>query len=77
MHRLTTMSEAMVRLVSSRLQFVTFFLLVIGVIDLGHIPSATSPRPSGFTRIARDLGRKFCSADCEGLTQSGTSGPAP
>jgi hypothetical protein len=54
----------MFRLVSSRLQFVTLFLLVIAVIDLGHVQS-TTPRPSGFTRIARDLGRKFRNAECE------------
>jgi hypothetical protein len=64
------------RLVSSRLQFVTFFLLVIAVIDLGHLQSIT-PLPSGFTRIARDLGRKFCNTECQGLTLPWSSGPAP
>jgi len=56
------------RLVLSRLQFVTFYLLVIAVIDVGHVQS-TTPRPSGFTRIARDLGRKFSNGECEGLGQ--------
>jgi hypothetical protein len=64
------------RLVSSRLQFVTFFLLVIMVIGFGHVQSP-SPRPCGFTRIARDLGRKFCNAEREGLTYPWTLGPAP
>jgi hypothetical protein len=61
------MLTTMFRLVSSRLQFVTFFLLVITVIDLGHVQS-TNPCPSGFTRIARDLGLKFSNVGCEGLT---------
>jgi hypothetical protein len=54
----------MCRLVSSRLPLVISFALVIAVIDHGHSQS-TSPGPSGFTRIARDLGRKFCKADGE------------
>jgi hypothetical protein len=70
------MLTTMFRLVSSRLQFVTLFLLVIAVIDLGHVQS-TTPRPFGFTRIARDLGRKFCNAECEGLTHPWTVGSAP
>jgi hypothetical protein len=64
------------RLVSSRLQFVTLFLLIIAVIDLGHVQS-TTPRPSGFTRIARDLGRQFCNGECEGLARPWTLGSAP
>jgi hypothetical protein len=58
------------RLVSSRLQFVTLFLLIIVVIDLGHVQS-TTPRPSGFTRIARDLGRKCIVARANKLKTSG------
>jgi hypothetical protein len=79
MHPVSTpvaMLASMFRLVSSRLQFVAFFLLVVAVIDLGHVQSA-SPGSSGFTRIARDLGRKFCNADCARLTRPWTSGSEP
>src|SRR5271156_4141248 len=51
------MLASVFRLVSSRIQFVTFSLLLIAVIDLGRSQSI-APGPSGFTRIARDLGRK-------------------
>jgi hypothetical protein len=63
---------------SSRLQFVVAFLLVIAVIDLGHLERTyASPGPSGFTRIARDLERRFCSAGCEASDRRRTSGPDP
>jgi hypothetical protein len=62
--------------VFSRLPFVTLFLLIIAVIDRGQLQSAT-PGPTGFTRIARDLGRRFCNADCEGLTHPWSSGSVP
>jgi hypothetical protein len=43
----------------SKTKFVIYFLLVIAVIDLGHVQGAYAyPGPSGFTRIARDLSRK-------------------
>jgi len=48
---------------SSRFHLVIFFVLVTAVIDRGHSQSA-DPGPSGFTRIARDLGRKFCNPEC-------------
>ncbi len=54
--------------VASRLRIVIFFVLIVAVIDRGHLQS-TRPQPSGFTRIARDLGRKFCNPECEGLSQ--------
>jgi hypothetical protein len=55
------------RFASSRLHLVIFFVLVTAVIDRGHLQSI-NPGPSGFTRIARDLGRKFCSTECEDQT---------
>jgi len=55
------------RLAFSRFRFIILFVLVIAVIDRGHSQS-TNPEPSGFTRIARDLGRKFCNTECEDLT---------
>jgi hypothetical protein len=70
------MLASVFRLVSSRIQFVTFSLLLIAVIDLGRSQSI-APGPSGFTRIARDLGRKFCDTECERSTHPWTSGPAP
>jgi hypothetical protein len=48
------------------------------VIDLGHLQRTyASPGPSGFTRIARDLERRFCGAECEDLNRRWTSGPDP
>jgi hypothetical protein len=65
-------------LASSRPQFVVTFLLVIAVIDLGHSErSYASPGPSGFTRIARDLERRFCSPVYEGSNRPWTCGPDP
>ena len=55
--------------VASRLRIVIFFLLIVVVIDRGHL-QGTRPGPSGFTRIARDLGRKFCNHECEESTHS-------
>jgi hypothetical protein len=75
-HTPAAMLISVFRSVSSRLQFVIFFLLVIAVIDLGHLQSIT-PGPSGFTRIARDLGRRFCNAECERLSHPWSSGSAP
>jgi hypothetical protein len=44
----------------TRLHPVLLFLGVIAVIHLGHSQAAYADSgPSGFTRIARDLGRKF------------------
>ena len=41
--------------------------MVIAVIGLGHMQSVTQG-PSGFTRIVRDLGRKFCDVEREELS---------
>jgi hypothetical protein len=47
-----------------RTRFVVPFLLIIGVINVGHAESTyLSSGPSGFTRIARDLSRKFCTGE--------------
>jgi len=48
----------------TRLQYFTFLLMMIAVIGLSHMHSVT-PGPSGYTRIVRDLGRKFCSGGCQ------------
>jgi hypothetical protein len=56
---------------ASRLRIVISFVLIVTVIDRGHLLS-TQPGPSGFTRIARDLGRKFCDPECEALTHPRT-----
>jgi hypothetical protein len=57
------------RLVASRLPFLICLTLVIAVIDHGQAQNAC-PGPSGFTRIARDLGRRFCTAECEDETRA-------
>jgi hypothetical protein len=54
-------------LASSRPRLVIVFALIIAVIDHGR-SQGTSPAPLGFTRIARDLGRRFCDAECEEYT---------
>jgi hypothetical protein len=47
---------------------VVLFLVVIAVIDLGHLPSnSAAPGPFGFTRLARDLSRKFGNGECAGV----------
>ena len=56
---------------ASRPRIVIFFVLIVAVIDRGHLQSPM-PGPSGFTRIARDLGRKFCNFECEALTHPWT-----
>jgi hypothetical protein len=61
------MADSSRQTTASRLRIVIFFLVIVAVIDHGHLQSPW-PGPSGFTRIARDLGRKFCSHECEGLT---------
>jgi hypothetical protein len=51
----------MFRLALARIKSVFLFLVIIAVIDLGHLPhTCAAPGPSGFTRIARDLSRKSC-----------------
>jgi len=47
----------------SRFHFVAAILLLVTVIDLGHLINGTQ-NSFGFARIARDLGRRFC--DTEG-----------
>jgi hypothetical protein len=57
----------MFRSALSRIRSVFLFLVVIAVIDLGHSPSTdAAPGPSGFTRIGRDLSRKFGNGECAG-----------
>jgi hypothetical protein len=63
------------RLLSSRLQFVTLILFVIAVIDFGNVQTAPIPGPCGFTRIARDLSRKFQNSECERLSTSENLNP--
>jgi hypothetical protein len=61
----------MFRSALSRIPSVFLFLVIIAVIDLGHLPHpCAAPGPSGFTRIARDLSRKFCNGECAGETET-------
>jgi hypothetical protein len=65
----------MFRLALSRIQSVFLFLVIVAVIDLGHLPQAcAAPGPSGFTRIARDLSRKYCNGECAGIDGRWTFG---
>jgi hypothetical protein len=61
----------MFRSALSRIHSVFLFLTIIAVIDLGHLPkTCAAPGPSGFTRIARDLSRKFCNGECVDETET-------
>lgn len=64
------------RLLIPRLQYLTFLLMVIAVMGLGHMHSVT-PGPSGYTRIVRDLGRKFCNGECQPQSASDLHTIAP
>jgi hypothetical protein len=67
----------MFRVSLSRAQFVVLFVMVIAVIDVGHLQSPYAyPGPSGFTRIARDLGRRFGNGESANFVRGWAFGPA-